>query len=68
MEFIKVGDKYLIKGSNGIIVDEKERLELEQRGLIIKDITSDGCQKEVQAKLKKNKKRLAEIGTIEETK
>lgn len=45
MEFIKLReDRYLIKGSNGIIVSEKEKLKLEKKELIIKDIESDECQ------------------------
>ena len=34
MEFINIGrGKYLVRNSNGMIVNEKERLELEKRGL-----------------------------------
>ena len=79
MEFIKIGKKYLIKNSNGRIVTEKEKLELENHELILKDIKSP-CAKEITKKLSKNKKRLKEIEqetalnnevqdeTIEETK
>ena len=78
MEFIKLGKKYLIKNSNGRIVDEKTKLELENKELIIKDITGCECQKETTKKIAKNKKRIKEIetalqdkenadGTIEET-
>lgn len=68
MEFIKVGDKFMIKGSNGIIVDEAERIKLENKELVIKDIESNQCQKETTKKISKNKKRLEEINeNIEET-
>lgn len=78
MEFIKKGKNYLIKNSNGKVVDEKTKLELENKELIIKDITGCECQKETTKKISKNKKRIKEIetalqdkenadGTIEET-
>lgn len=68
MEFIKVGDKFMIKGSNGIIVDEAEKIKLENKELVIKDIESNQCQKETTKKISKNKKRLEEINeNIEET-
>lgn len=45
MEFIKLReDRYLIKDSNGLIVSNKEKLKLEKKELIIKDIESNGCQ------------------------
>lgn len=62
MEFIKLGKKYLIKNSNGRIVDEKTKFELENKELIIKDITGCECQKETTKKISKNKKRIKEIG------
>ena len=78
MELIKLGkDKYLVKNSNGKIIDEKERLELENKDLIIKDFESNDCQKETTKKIAKNKKKIKEQtalqdkenadGTIEET-
>lgn len=69
MEFIKVGKNYMIKNSNGRIVSEKEKLELENKELVIKDITGCGCQKETTKKISKNKKRIKEIEKeeIEET-
>ena len=78
MEFVKIGKRYLIKNSNGRIVTEKEKLELENRELILKDITGCNCQQETTKKISKNKKRIKEIetaltegvdadGTIEET-
>ena len=61
MEFIKVGKNYMIKNSNGRIVSEKEKLELENKELVLKDITGCGCQKETTKKISKNKKRIKEI-------
>ena len=59
MELIKLGkNKYLVKNSNGKIINEKERLELENKNLIIKDFESNGCQKETTKKIKKNKKKI----------
>lgn len=66
MEFINVGDKYMLKGSNGIIVDEKEKLQLENNEMVIKDFKSNKCQQETTKKISKNKKRIKEI--IEEEK
>lgn len=70
MEFVKVGDKYMLKGSNGIIVDEKEKLQLENNEMIIKDFESNKCQQETTKKISKNKKRIEEIdnGNIKKTK
>lgn len=78
MEFIKKGKNYLIKNSNGKVVDEKTMLELQNKELVLKDITGCECQKETTKKISKNKKRIKEIetalqdkenadGTIEET-
>jgi hypothetical protein len=70
MEFIEIGKgKFLVKNSNGLVVDEKERLEMEKKGLIIKDIKSDTCQKETTKKISKINKKLKEVevnDTIEE--
>lgn len=67
MEFIKVKNGYLIKNSNGRIVSEKEKLELENNELIIKDFKSNECQGKTTRKIAKNKKRIKEIDTaIEE--
>lgn len=71
MEFIKVGEnKYLIKNSNGMIVSEKEKLQLEKKELIIEDISSD-CAKETVKKIKKVNKKIKEVengtNSIEET-
>ena len=61
MEFIKVGKNYMIKNGNGRIITEKEKLELENKELIIKDIQSNECQGKTTQKLTKNKKRLKKI-------
>lgn len=61
MEFIKVGKNYMIKGSNGRIVSEKEKLQLENKELVLKDITSNNCQEKATKKIAKNKKRIKEI-------
>ena len=62
MEFVKLGKKkYLMKNSNGRIVDEKTKLELENNDLVLKDITGCNCQKETTKKIAKNKKRIKEI-------
>lgn len=61
MEFIKVKNGYLIKNSNGRIVSEKEKLELENKELILEDIKSNECQGKTTQKLTKNKKKIKEI-------
>lgn len=61
MEFIKVGKNYMIKNSNGRIVDEKEMLQLQNEELIIKDFQSNECQGKTTKKITKNKKRIKEI-------
>ena len=66
MEFIKYGDKYIVKGSNGYIVDEKEKLQLEKGELVLKDIEGCECQKETTKKISKINKRLKEINDTNE--
>lgn len=61
MEFVKVGKNYMIKGSNGRIVSEKEKLQLENNELVLKDIKGCNCQKETTKKIAKNKKKIKEI-------
>lgn len=61
MEFVKVGKNYMIKNSNGRIVSEKEKIELENKELIIKDFESNECQGKTTRKLTKNKKRLEKL-------
>ena len=74
MEFIKHGNKYLIKGSNGIVVDEVEKLKLENEEMIIQDFKSNNCQQETTKKIARNKKKITALqnkenadGTIKET-
>jgi hypothetical protein len=69
MEFIKIGkDKYLIKSSNGRLVSEKEKLELENNELVLQDFKGCDCQEETTKKIRKNKKRIKEIETATSTK
>ena len=63
MEFIKVGKNYMIKNSNGRIITEKEKLELENNELVIKDFKSKDCQAKTTQKIVKNKKRIKELET-----
>jgi hypothetical protein len=65
MEFIKIGDKYMLKNSNGRIVSEKEKLQLENNEMVIKDFKSNKCQQETTKKIAKNKKRIKEIEEVE---
>lgn len=59
MKFIKLDkNRYLIKGSNNLVVDEEEKLRLEKKELVIKDITSDECQGETTQKIKEIDKKL----------
>lgn len=61
MEFVKIGDKYLIKNSNGRIISESDKLQIENNELILKDIEGCECQAETTKKIAKNKKRLKEL-------
>lgn len=61
MEFIKMGDKYLVKDSNGYIVDEKEKLQIEKGELVLKDIEGCNCQKETTEKIIEINKQLEEL-------
>ena len=67
-QFVKIGKNYLVKNSNGRIVSEKEKIQMENKELILKDITGCNCQKETTKKLTKNKKRLKEIEKEEKIK
>lgn len=70
MEFIKQKDgNYLVVNSNGKIVSEKEKLQLENNELVFKDIECKTCVKDITKKISKNKKRIEEIDNedIEET-
>lgn len=62
MEFIKINnDKYMIKGSNNIIVSEEEKLKLEKKELIIKDIQSNECQGKTTQKIMKIDEELKNV-------
>lgn len=73
MEFIKHGDNWIIKNSNGRIVSDKEKMQLEKKEMVIEDIESNKCQKETTKKIKKINKKIKEAeekeiaDTIEET-
>lgn len=59
MKFIQIDkNRYLIKGSNNIVVDEDEKLKLEKKELIIKDIASNECQGEATQKIVEIDKKL----------
>ena len=61
MKFIKLKDgNYMIKDSNGVIVNEKEKLQLENKELVLEDVKSD-CAKDITKKITKNRKRIKEI-------
>lgn len=61
MEFIRqTNGTYLIKNSNGRVVSEKEKLQLENNELVLEDIKKD-CAKDITKKISKNKKRIKEI-------
>lgn len=61
MEFVKVGKNYMIKGSNGRIVSEEEKIQLENNELVLKDLEGCNCQQETTKKISKNKKRMKEL-------
>lgn len=66
MEFIKRDDgNYIVKDS-GFVVSEKEKLQMENKELVIKDISAT-CAKNITKEISKNKKRLEEIENIKET-
>lgn len=61
MEFIKQPNgTYIIKNSNGRVVSEKEKIQLENNELVLEDIKKD-CAKDITKKISKNKKRIKEI-------
>lgn len=61
MEFIKVGDNYLIKDSNNVIVNEEEKLKIEKKELVLKDVNSSNCQEKTTKKIKEINKKLDDI-------
>lgn len=74
MEFIKLReDRYLIKDSNGLIVSNEEKLKLEKKQLIIKDIESNECQGKTTQRIEEIDRELengnkSKSDTIKETK
>ena len=74
MEFIKLReDRYLIKDSNGLVVSTKEKLRLEKKELIIKDIESNECQGKTTQKIEEIDRELengnkSKSNTIKKTK
>lgn len=59
MEFIKVGKNYMIKNSNGRIVSEKEKLELENKEIMISPVDC-ACPDKIK-KVSKNRKKIKKI-------
>lgn len=53
MEFVKVGKNYMIKNSNGRIVSEKEKRQLEKQEITIEQEHCKDCE----IKIKKSKKK-----------
>ena len=74
MEFIKLReDRYLIKDSNGLIVSTEEKLKLEKKELIIKDIERNECQGKTTQRIEKIDRELengnkSKSNTIKKTK
>ena len=74
MEFIKLReDRYLIKDSNGLIVSNEEKLKIEKKELIIKDIESNECQGKTTQRIEKIDRELengnkSKSNTIKKTK
>jgi hypothetical protein len=64
-EFIRVGKRYLVKNSNGRIVDEKTMLKMKNEELVLEDIKSNGCQGKITKEISKNKKRIKELENLE---
>lgn len=60
----------MIKNSPSIIVTEEEKLKLEKKELILKDIEGCNCQGETTKKIKKINKKIKEVEneTKQETK
>ena len=75
MEFIQLSkDRYMIKGSNNYIVSKEEKLKLEKKELVLKDIEGCDCQQKTTEKIKEidkeleNAKPKSKHKTIKETK
>lgn len=56
MEFIKVGKNWLIKNSNGKIISDKEKKQLEKQEIVIEDKHCEECEIKP---IKKKKKKTA---------
>lgn len=68
MEFIKLNDdRYMIKDGNSRIVSKDEKLKLEKKELILKDISSNNCQGETTKKINEIDKEINENGLIKKT-
>lgn len=72
MEFLELTkDRYLVKGTQSRIVNKEEMLKLQRRELVLKDITSNGCQKENTIMIEAIDKELEEVADehniVEET-
>ena len=65
LEFIKVRSGYLVKNSNGLIVSESEKKDLESGVLSIKGATCEACRtnrhKATATSKKENKKKKKKI-------
>lgn len=69
MEFIELDkNRYMVKDSNNLVVSKEEKLKLEKKDLIIKDITSNECQGETTQKIEEIDKELGNGSPIKETK
>ena len=66
MEFIKHGDNYLIKNSNGMIVSPEEKLKLEKKELVIKDMESNKCQQDTTKKISEINKKIKKTKKVKE--
>ena len=58
MEFIKHGNNWMIKNSNGRIVSNEEKLKLEKKELVIEDMESNKCQEKTTKRIKDINKEL----------
>lgn len=56
MEFIKVGKKWLIKASNGKLISDEEKKELENKELILEEEHCKSCEIKIPKKKSKKKK------------
>ena len=73
-QFFHISTDYLLGINNSEYIDvsllnEKEKIKLENNELILKDFSSNKCQEETTKKISKNKKKLKEVedGNIKET-